>query len=251
MSSAASIRPAVVDVGNPTEPRQQRALPVAMVGFDRATFLGRAAAGATDALLVGALAGCGHASTGADRRKESTQRADARRKVLIAYFSRAGENYYYGGRRDLKTGNTEGLATTIRKHIAADVYRMRAASQYSHDYDATVARNVREQNEDVRPRIANPLKSVDDYDVILLGSPIWNVRPPMIMSTFAESFDFSGKTIHPFVTYAVSDLGTTMETYRDLSTGARISSGLAVLGETVRQADPQVRAWLRRINLIR
>jgi flavodoxin len=171
--------------------------------------------------------------------------------VLIAYFSRAGENYYYGGRRDLKIGNTEVLATMIAKHIAADVYRIRAASPYPHDYEATVARNVREQNADARPRIANPLKSIEDYDVVLLGSPIWNVRPPMIMSTFAERFDFSGKTIHPFVTYAVSGLGTTMETYRDLPTGARISAGLAVRGETVRQADPQVRAWLRRINLLR
>jgi flavodoxin len=138
----------------------------------------------------------------------------------------------------------------IRKHIVADVYRIRAANRYPHDYEATVARNVREQNADARPRIANPLKSIDSYDVILLGSPIWNVRPPMIMSTFAESFDFSGKTIHPFVTYAVSRLGTTMEAYRGL-TSARISAGLAVRGETVKQADAQVRAWLRRINLLR
>src|SRR5581483_2243284 len=58
----------------------------------------------------------------------------------------------------------------------------------------------RPQNADARPRIANPLRSIDAYDVVLLGSPIWNVRPPMIMSTFAERFDFSGKTIHPFVT---------------------------------------------------
>ena len=139
----------------------------------------------------------------------------------------------------------------IRKHVVADVYRIRAASPYPHDYEQTVARNVREQDADARPRIAKPLKSIDEYDVILLGSPIWNVRPPMIMSTFAESFDLSGKTIHPFVTYAVSELGTTMEMYKALSTGARITAGLAVQGETVRRADPRVRAWLRRINLVR
>ena len=71
------------------------------------------------------------------------------------------------------------------------------------------------------------------------------------MSTFLERFDLSGKTVHPFVTYAVSGLGTTMETYRDLSTAARISAGLAVRGETVREAEPEVTAWLRRINLRR
>ena len=187
-----------------------------------------------------------------DRQEEGAQGVAAREsKVLIAYVSRAGENYYYGGRRNLKIGNTEVLATMIKKHIVADMYRIRAVHAYPHDYEATVRRNVREQNADARPRIENPLKSIDDYDVILLGSPIWNVRPPMIMSTFAESFDFSGKTIQPFVTYAVSELGTTMETYSALFTGAKISTGLAVLGETVRRADPQVRAWLRRINLLR
>jgi 4-carboxymuconolactone decarboxylase len=87
---------------------------------------------------------------------------------------------------------------------------------------ATAARNVREQNADAPPRIADPFTSIDD-DVILLGSPIWNVRPPMILSTFAETFDFTGKTIHPFVTYAVSDLGTTIDTYRDLSADATAS----------------------------
>jgi hypothetical protein len=30
--------------------------------------------------------------------------------ILLAYFSRPGENYYYGGRRNLEVGNTEVLA---------------------------------------------------------------------------------------------------------------------------------------------
>jgi flavodoxin len=225
---------------------------MADASLDRATLLRRAAVGASGLLLGGTLAGCGQASTVSDRQEEGAQSAAAQaRKVLIVYFSRAGENYYYGGRRNLEIGNTKVLATMIKKHIVADVYRIRAAHAYPLDYEATVWRNVREQNADARPRIANPLKSIDDYDVILLGSPVWNVRPPMIMSTFAESFDFSSKTIHPFVTYAVSELGTTMETYSALFTSAKISTGLAVLGETVRHADPQVRTGLRRINLLR
>ena len=47
------------------------------------------------------------------------------------------------------------------------------------------------------------------YDTVLIGSPIWNVRPPMIMTTFAESHDFTGKQVYPFVTHAVSGLGST------------------------------------------
>ena len=133
----------------------------------------------------------------------------------------------------------------IAQHIASDVYRIRAASPYPHDYEATVARTVHEQNADARPRIANPLKSIEDYDVVLLGSPIWNVRPPMIMSTFAEAFDFTGKTVHPFVTYAVSGLGSTQRVYTEACSGARIGDGLAVRGEEVTQHRGDVETWLR------
>ena len=170
--------------------------------------------------------------------------------VLLAYFSRAGENYYYGGRRRLSVGNTEVLADLIRQHLDCDVYRIEAADPYSDDYDDTVARNVREQQADSRPSISGDLPSLDDYDVVLLGSPIWNVRPPMIMSTFVEALEWQGKPLYPFVTYAVSGLGRTAEVYRDLATGARIGEGLAVLGETVADSGGAAQDWLQRTGLI-
>jgi FMN-dependent NADH-azoreductase len=55
--------------------------------------------------------------------------------------------------------------------------------------------------------------SLDAYDTILLGSPVWNVQAPMIMRTFIESVDLAGKTIHPFVTYAVSGMGSVRTDY--------------------------------------
>ena len=70
----------------------------------------------------------------------------------------------------------------------------------------------------------------------------------MIMSTFTESLDFTGKTIHP-VTYAVSGLGTTADDYARTCRGAIIGDGLAVLGETVTDADQQVASWLTRVRL--
>jgi len=132
---------------------------------------------------------------------------------LLAYFSRPGENYYYGGRRNLEVGNTELLGRMIAELIDCNVHRIEATDPYPASYDATVARNVREQNADARPAIADPLASIEQYDTVLLGSPIWNVRPPMIMTTFTESHDFTGKTVHPFVTHAVSGLGSTERDY--------------------------------------
>jgi flavodoxin len=167
--------------------------------------------------------------------------------VLLAYFSRPGENYWNGGRRDLRIGNTEVLAGLLAERLNCGVHRIEAAEPYSDDYDDTVARNVREQDDDARPGIANPLDSVDGYDTILLASPIWNLRPPMIMQTFATSYDFTAKTVHPVTTYAMSGLGTTPQDYAKSCRGARIGDGLAVRGEEVRSAGAAaVEAWLRR-----
>ncbi|MET7335845.1 flavodoxin [Nonomuraea sp. NPDC005650] len=172
-----------------------------------------------------------------------------RPRVLLAYFSRAGENYHYGGRKQLRVGNTEVLAGLISERIACDVHRIEAAEPYSDDYDDARARNVREQDADARPALAGPVPAIDGYDVVLLGSGIWNVRPPMIMRTLAESLDFTGKTVLPVVTYAVSGLGAAPEEYADACPGATIGDGLAVRGEEVRQASAAVQSWLRRAGL--
>lgn len=171
-------------------------------------------------------------------------------EVLLAYFSRAGENYYYGGRRRLEVGNTEVLAGMIGRLTGCDVHRIEAADLYSDDYEETVRRNVQEQQADARPGIANPLPSLDRYDTVLLASPIWNVRAPMIMTTFTGALDFTGKTVHPVTTYAMSGLGTTERDYAASCRGATIGEGLAVQGEEVAGAGPAVESWLRRNRLL-
>jgi flavodoxin len=185
----------------------------------------------------------------------STSSPTPRTGVLIAYFSRAGENYYYGDRIDLEVGNTEILIRILSRRldtlgVAHDVHRIEAADPYSDDYDDTRDRNVREQDADARPEIANPFGSVDGYDVVLLASPIWNVRPPMIMQTFAESHDFAGKTVHPITTHAMSGLGSAERDYAEACRGADIGEGLAVRGEKVRDDGPSaIASWLDRITL--
>lgn len=171
-------------------------------------------------------------------------------KILLAYFSRAGENYYYGGRTQLAIGNTQVLAGMISQRIGCDVYRIEPVDPYPDDYEETRARNLREQEADARPAIANPLTSLEPYDTVLLGSPIWNVRAPMIMSTFVEGLNLIGKTVIPFTTYAVSGLGTTVRDYTASCPGATIGEGLAVRGEEVRDAGAEVEAWLQRVNLL-
>ena len=215
----------------------------------RRQLLRTAAAGAISAAAAGLLAAC----TTPDRESSfvttptTPTASGSAASTLLVELSRAGENYWNGGRRTLDVGNTEVLATLIRDRIDCDVYRIDAADAYSNRYDPTVARNVEEQNNDARPEITGNLPDLSGYDTVLLGSPIWNVQPPMIMATFADEADLTGKDVYPFVTYAVSGLGNTASFYRDLDIGARFHDGLAVRGEDVRDASAgtDVDRWLR------
>jgi flavodoxin len=176
-----------------------------------------------------------------------------RRRFLrlgLAGVSGAAVRMLSAGRKTIRVGNSEMLARAISVRLDCDVHRIEAVDPYPADYDETIERNVQEQDTDARPTIANPLASIDAYDTILLASPIWNVRAPMIMTTFVERYDFAGKTVHPITTYAMSGLGTTPQDYARDCRGARIGTGLAVRGEMARSAGADVDAWLRRTRLL-
>ncbi|GAA1732150.1 flavodoxin [Microbacterium paludicola] len=172
-------------------------------------------------------------------------------RVLLAYFSRPGENYYYGDRIDLDVGNTQIVAEMIAAAITVDTYRIEPADPYPDDYEQTVDRNVQEENDNARPAIANPLPDLSGYDTVLLGCPVWNSQTPMIMRTFVEGVDLAGKTVHPFVTFAVSRMGRVRSDYTDLLPDTTITEGLAIQGEEAQQAQGQVEAWLRGIGLLK
>lgn len=209
----------------------------------------------TGALTIGAgalLAGCSdppRQRIGSQTSATPSSTPNSSSKVLLAYFSRPGENYHYGGRIDLEVGNTQVLADVIASAVTVDVYRIEAAEPYPDSYQATVERNKQEQDDEARPAIARALPRVEPYEAVLLGSPIWNVRTPMIMRTFVDGVDLRGKTIHPFVTYAVSGIGNTIEDYTLLCPDATIGHGLAVRGEEVNAAGVDVTAWLQRTSL--
>ncbi|KAA1424796.1 hypothetical protein FE697_002455 [Mumia zhuanghuii] len=212
--------------------------------------------GTAAGVLLASASGCSRSerSTDApDRARPATESTSdasvARPRVLLAYFSRPGENYYYGDRIDLAVGNTEVLAGMIRDRIGCDVYRIEAVEPYSDDYDETVTRNTREQAVDARPGIVKPLQSIEAYDTVVLASPIWNVRPPRIMRTFVESLDFTDRPVHPVTTHAMSGLGTSEDEYAAACRGATLGEGLAVRGEEVADAGPDVDAWLSRVGL--
>lgn len=200
--------------------------------------------GALSAAAVSACTGSPDASpVPATDSARPTPSASAARPALV-YFSRPGENYWHGGRRDLEVGNTQVVAERIaRLLVSAEVIRLEAADPYPHGYDETVDRNRSEQQADARPEIAGGVPDLGGYRRIVLGCPVWNTRAPMIIRTLLDSTDLTGKTIHRFLTYAVGQ-GRVVRDYADLYPGATIARGLAIQGERASDAGREIEEWL-------
>jgi len=100
---------------------------------------------------------------------------DGSRKILVAYFS--------------ATGNTQRRAEEIVAATGADVYRIEASEPYaSNPYDDS-DRIQNESYNNLRPGVGNLPESIDEYDVIFVGSPIWWHNPAMVVCTFLENYD--------------------------------------------------------------
>lgn len=139
--------------------------------------------------------------------------------ILVVYFSR--------------TGNTKALAEYAVDELSADSFEIEAAVPYSDEDIAyyTDCRADREQADPtVRPEIANRIPDIRQYDMIVLGYPIWHGQAPRIISTFLESYDFSGITILPFCTSQSSGIGSSDKDLHSLCNaqwmdGKRFSAG--------------------------
>lgn len=90
-----------------------------------------------------------------------------------------------------------------------------------------------------------PRKNLDQYDEIYLGYPNYCGTMPMAVYTFLESFDFTGKKIHPFCTHEGSGLSGTEQDIRNAAKGAAVGKGLAIHGSSVDAAKPALQKWIQ------
>lgn len=165
-------------------------------------------------------------------------------KNLIAFYSRADENYVSGMMKYLDIGNTEVAAGIIEKFIDADMFKIEQLQAYAKDYNTCIAQAQEDQKRDARPKLKAYPNSIDGYDTIYLGFPNYWSTMPMAVFTFLEHFDFSGKTIKPFCTHEGSGMGSSERDIRRLCPNAKVEKGLAIRGGSVRQAEKEIERWL-------
>ena len=129
-------------------------------------------------------------------------------KTLIAFFSRADENYFGGAMRYVKVGNTEIVAGIIKDLIPADSFKIEMKNPYSPVYMTCIEEAKKDLRAKARPELVSMPESIDEYDTVILAYPNYWGTMPMAVYTFLESFDFSGKTILPLCTNEGSGMGS-------------------------------------------
>ena len=101
------------------------------------------------------------------------------KKYLIAYFSRADNNYVGGQIVNLKVGNTKIAAEIIQEIIGGDLFHIDTVTPYPKDYSATTNVAKKELNENARPKLTSHVENMDSYDTVFLGYPNWWGTVPM------------------------------------------------------------------------
>lgn len=146
-------------------------------------------------------------------------------KKLIVYFS--------------ASGTTKKIAERLAKVTSADLYEIKPAVPYTSadlNWMDKKSRSSVEMNDSAsRPEIVEMLPNMADYETVFIGFPIWWYVAPRIISTFVESYDFSGKIMVPFATSGGSGMGRTVEELKKLCPDADWKAGKMVNGASERE----------------
>lgn len=183
--------------------------------------------------------------TSEDSTKNTTaQAATAKKdgKVLIVFFSHAGENYSVG---NIKVGNTKLVADEIQKVTGGDVFEIVPEKNYDMPYNQLTEEAQKEAENNELPAFKGEVKDISKYDTIFVGGPVWWGTYPRVMFTFFKKYDLSGKTIIPFTTHEGSGLGSVVEDLKGQYTNATVTDGFSIAGHSVRGGMDKVDKWLK------
>ena len=149
--------------------------------------------------------------------------------TLVVYFSH--------------TGTTKGVAEYLHGLVGGDIIELEPVNAYPEGYSDALDPAKQEQNENARPALKPTIENFDSSDTIYMGYPIWWGTVPMLMFTFMESYDFSGKTVVPFSTSGGTGIEQSMSDIRDTIPDADVKDGLFV------RDNDEILPWLQGLGL--
>lgn len=175
--------------------------------------------------------------------------------ILIAYFGvpeTDGTDTVANASRvateDGVVGNCQFIAQAIQQAVGGDLFAIETVQEYPGTHQPLLDFAYEELRQDARPELSSQIENLDDYNVIFLGYPNWNADLPMPLYTFLEAYDFSGKTIIPFVTHGGSGFSRTVSTIQELQPNATVfTDGLSISRNSVPNAVQEAMDWASEI----
>ncbi len=154
------------------------------------------------------------------------------KKVLVTYFSHSG--------------NTKVVAEKISAVLNGDLFEIKTVDSYPVKYNLVVDQAKKEFIAQYRPKLQNHIENINNYDVIIIGYPMWWYTCPMAIFSFLEEYDFSGKVILPFCTHEGSELSSSVEDIKRVIPDAIVYEGLAIRGSKVSDSDKMIYSWIQK-----
>ena len=172
---------------------------------------------------------------GAGGPNSSSTPAETGANALVVYFS--------------WSGNTENVAKAIQSQTDSDIFEIVPATPYSDDYNTVLDVAREEQRSNARPAISGSIDNIEQYDVIYVGFPNWWGDMPMILYSFFDEYDFSGKTIIPFNTHGGSGFSGTISTIKELEPNAEVLDGKSISRNDIQDAEQEIVDWVNSLDL--
>ena len=184
--------------------------------------------------LAFSLAACG---SDQQTKKETDSTSESKRKTTPESET--------SGTANVKSSSLEDMGTQTTDSDTLVVYFSMPETPYPTDHETLVDLAAEEQNNDARPAIKDRIENLEQYDTIFIGYPNWWGDMPMILYSFFDEYDFSGKNIIPFNTHGGSGFSDTINTIMKLEPDASVDeAGFTVSRNDVQDAEPDIIAWL-------
>lgn len=145
-------------------------------------------------------------------------------------------------------GNTRAVAELIQKNTGADIAEIKTVKPYTGSYNDVVDQGQREVNAGFMPEIVKMDIDLEEYDTIILGTPVWWYTFAPAIKTFLNSAELSGKTVYPFATNG-GWIGHTFKDFKDACKGAEVKDGLNIRfnQEKMLTSESEIRKWIAEI----
>lgn len=173
-------------------------------------------------------------------------------RILIAYFSRA--NFVSSG-TDAVSGatasaaNTKTVAEHIQRTVGGDLFEIVPERDYPESHSEASAIAGQELEDNVRPELTTHVQNMADYGTIILGYPAWHHTAPMAVRTFLEEYDFTGKTIIPYMTSLGNSVDQSVSDIRTLCPTATVLDGIAFTHGSSNRWNEQATQWLNGLDI--